>query len=637
MNDYINNHKTSELRENVTFDKFKNAYLKFIEQAKDNAKTGKSKGMKTPNGFSDKCNFDGDDFKQSFGQGAASKAPYVNWGVVSIYYIVETGSIILGIEKNRYPAVQNINVEQSASRRIGNKTDDVAVFYEATIDTVNYEELYECFLKVCEEVIRLGLHYKNGNDNHIKKNTIKTGGENTMKNENTEKNLILYGPPGTGKTYNTVCYAVAICEGKKIEDIIAEAKNDYSSVKGRYDKLKNNGRIEFTTFHQSYGYEEFIEGIRPVTRDDGSVAYEIQDGIFKEFALCAKRNYDDSQKSKEAIKQEIVVQDAIDAFFSDVEIGQDKFKTLRGSEFHITSFDEQYIYISIPQNQSVDKVRLSIAEIRSMLESDRRFEKISDITSFVGIKTTQQRFSYDLVLYNEILKRKRDMSVEATTVQELKNYVFIIDEINRGNISKIFGELITLIEPSKRLGQPEELCSILPYSKKPFGVPDNVYIIGTMNTADRSIATIDTALRRRFSFKEMLPDTKILSGIEVDKINIENMLESMNNKISVLFDREHTIGHAYFMSLKDNPTIETLANIFKNNIIPLLQEYFYEDYEKIRLVLGDNKKQDETQQFIKTISNDYSTLFGGDIDFDVSCRYEINESAFNMPEAYKYI
>ena len=402
----------------------------------------------------------------------------------------------------------------------------------------------------------------------------------------------------------------------------------------RTDSRPPTPSCRYTTFHQSYGYEEFIEGIRPVTRDDGSVAYEIQDGIFKEFALCAKRNYDDSQKSKEAIKQEIVVQDAIDAFFSDVEIGQDKFKTLRGSEFHITSFDEQYIYISIPQNQSVDKVRLSIAEIRSMLESDRRFEKISDITSFVGIKTTQQRFSYDLVLYNEILKRKRDMSVEATTVQELKNYVFIIDEINRGNISKIFGELITLIEPSKRLGQPEELCSILPYSKKPFGVPDNVYIIGTMNTADRSIATIDTALRRRFSFKEMLPDTKILSGIEVDKINIENMLESMNNKISVLFDREHTIGHAYFMSLKDNPTIETLANIFKNNIIPLLQEYFYEDYEKIRLVLGDNKKQDETQQFIKTISNDYSTLFGGDIDFDVSCRYEINESAFNMPEAY---
>ncbi|MCR5457083.1 MAG: AAA family ATPase [Clostridiales bacterium] len=215
--------------------------------------------------------------------------------------------------------------------------------------------------------------------------------------------------------------------------------------------------------------------------------------------------------------------------------------------------------------------------------------------------------------------------------------VFIIDEINRGNISKIFGELITLIEDTKREGMDEEASATLPYSGEPFSVPKNVYLLGTMNTADRSIATIDTALRRRFAFEEMLPDSTILEGIDIGGINIENMLDSMNQKISVLFDREHTIGHAYFIPLRKNSDMKTLARVFKNNIIPLLQEYFYEDYEKIRLVLGDNKKQDESMQFIKAINNDYMSLFGEDVDLDVSYRYEINEAAFNNPEAYKYI
>ena len=219
-----------------------------------------------------------------------------------------------------------------------------------------------------------------------------------------------------------------------------------------------------------------------------------------------------------------------------------------------------------------------------------------------------------------------------------KNYVFIIDEINRGNISKIFGELITLIEASKRIGQAEGMKVLLPYSKKPFGVPDNVYLIGTMNTADRSIATIDTALRRRFKFKEMMPDAEVLDGVNVEDLSIKDMLIRMNNKISVLYDREHTIGHAYFVPLRANPTIETLASIFSDNIIPLLQEYFYEDYEKIRLVLGDNNKQNEEEQFIVAKSNDYNDLFGDtEYEFDEISNYEINYSAFDNIEAYRSI
>ena len=230
-------------------------------------------------------------------------------------------------------------------------------------------------------------------------------------------------------------------------------------------------------------------------------------------------------------------------------------------------------------------------------------------------------------------------SKNTSDVQANENkYVFVIDEINRGNISKIFGELITLIEPSKRIGQVEGASAKLPYSKKPFGVPDNVYLIGTMNTADRSIATIDTALRRRFQFKEMQPNPEVLEGINVDGISIKDMLTRMNKKISVLFDREHTIGHAYFMPLKKDNSLDALAVIFENNIIPLLQEYFYDDYEKIRLVLGDNRKANESEQFVVAKATDYSELFGDtDLDSDDAFSYEINKQAFGNIEAYKYI
>ena len=218
------------------------------------------------------------------------------------------------------------------------------------------------------------------------------------------------------------------------------------------------------------------------------------------------------------------------------------------------------------------------------------------------------------------------------------NYVFIIDEINRGNISKIFGELITLIEASKRVGLPEGMTVRLPYSQKLFGVPKNVYIIGTMNTADRSIATIDTALRRRFLFREMLPAPKVLADISVEDLSISELLARLNKRITVLYDREHTIGHAYFMPLKASPTVETLAEIFTNNIIPLLQEYFYEDYEKIRLVLGDNKKSNPEEQFIVAKENNYAELCGDiEVGLDDGYSYEINDAAFGNIEAYRSI
>jgi len=218
---------------------------------------------------------------------------------------------------------------------------------------------------------------------------------------------------------------------------------------------------------------------------------------------------------------------------------------------------------------------------------------------------------------------------------KIPNRVFIIDEINRGNISKIFGELITLLEPSKRLGAKEELRTILPYSGQNFGVPNNVYLIGTMNTADRSIALIDTALRRRFEFVEVLPRPDILRNVFIEGVDISEMLETLNKRITVLLDREHVIGHSYLLALKYDPSLETLAGVFKKAIIPLLQEYFYDDYHKIQLVLGDNQKQDDSTRFV-ILRNDVRRLFGSQV-YDLPEYYEINEAAFNKIDSYAFM
>ena len=496
-------------------------------------------------------------------------------------------------------------------------------------------------------------------------------------------NTILYGPPGTGKTFNTVLYAVAIVEKKSFETIQQEAISDYKAVKNRFEDYKSRGRIAFTTFHQSYGYEEFIEGIRPKMDDsDSEVQYSIEDGVFKDFCKKAAVPYKTNDRANmglnsdpsiwkislygthdNPIRQECMENNHIRIGFSDYS--EDLTEEEENGDYISAPLNAFYnrmeigdIVLSCYTNETIDAIGVITGdtEYHGEFDSYKRLRKVKwlvkgineNIVAINGGSKMVQSTVYQLkIALSDVLSIVDKYSKGNNSLNNYEdNYVFVIDEINRGNISKIFGELITLVEESKRTGAPEELRVKLPYSHQQFGVPKNVYILGTMNTADRSIAIMDTALRRRFSFVEMLPDSDVLrqmgnpvvfdNGISV---NVADMLDIINDRIIFLYDREHTIGHAFFMPLINNPTVETLAMIFEKSIIPLLQEYFYEDYAKIQLVLGDDGKTGDKKryQFISDEDMDANKIFETVQEMDTEKKYSINYPAFREIESYKYI
>ncbi len=386
------------------------------------------------------------------------------------------------------------------------------------------------------------------------------------------KNIIFRGAPGTGKSYLAKEIAA---------DIISDGYyNDYLKL-----TPEQKEQVEFVQFHPSYDYSDFVEGLRPKVNDDGSMGFDLQDGIFKRFIARARKNYEDSQKSMEMIEQEFLAQDAIDSFLSDIELGENQFETTKGSKFIITDVDEKYIRISIPDNKSVDKLRLSIDEIKHMIESGRTFEKISDVTAFIGIKNAQQRFSYNLVLYREIMEKKKKLARPVTKLTEQKKYIFIIDEINRGEISKIFGELFFSIDPGYRgrAGEVSTQYSNLhsdPNDK--FFIPENVYIIGTMNDIDRSVDSFDFAMRRRFRFVELKADERLemLASLEDEELEAEAIkrMSALNKEIADTEDlnENYQIGAAYFLKLK------TLSfdQLWTDYLEPLLQEYIHGMYDE---------------------------------------------------------
>ena len=500
-----------------------------------------------------------------------------------------------------------------------------------------------------------------------------SSGDDEDKKLITAKNTILYGPPGTGKTFSAIQYAVAIVEEKPIAEVKVE---DYGEVFGRFLEYKDDGIIAFTTFHQSFSYEEFIEGIRPVVSPEekadasNEIEYEIHDGIFKAFCDNAGKPVGGKADADLGIgKNPTVWKVSLEAAGDNptrtecmennhIRIGWDEYGENisdatdfgeRGGGNVLNAFYNRMqigdIVLSCYSSKTIDAIGVVTGEPEWHDEypNYKRVRNVrwlvkginEDIVDLNSGRTMTLPTVYKLsVSLSDVLQILRKLNPNLFTEEvKIPNRVFIIDEINRGNISKIFGELITLIESSKRLGASEQLRARLPYSGRNFGVPDNVYIIGTMNTADRSIALIDSALRRRFSFVEMQPDSKTLEGVSVENINIVQMLDTINKRITVLLDREHTIGHSYLLPLKNSATIETLAEIFENSIVPLLQEYFYDDYEKIRLVLGDNKKTDDSTCFIVK-KTDTVDLFGGaEIDFPEY--YEVNREAFKRIEAYR--
>ena len=400
-------------------------------------------------------------------------------------------------------------------------------------------------------------------------------------NQTQPLNQILFGPPGTGKTFNTINKALEIIDS----DFFQANKDDRKALKDKFEEYKKAGQIEFVTFHQSYGYEEFVEGIKAIpvgkegNEDGNEMIYAVSDGIFKKLSKKSLEEFITLNTSSNNNKKRFVLNaKSLNIQAELIQDDEDNFRVLKGSKMRkgfATSF-EQYNYFKL-RKEVQENAKLKEESEFFIFEEDYSFQSLSAASSVI-----LGRMSNGTIDWKEIFE---DIIVDKN--QDIKNYILIIDEINRGNISKIFGELITLIEPSKRIGANEEIKLKLPYSNDEFGVPQNLYILGTMNTADRSIALMDTALRRRFEFIEMLPDLEVLNDLLVDGINIKLMLEKINKRVEYLYDRDHTIGHAYFMSLKDNETLEELENILRNKIIPLLQEYFYDDWEKILMVLGN--------------------------------------------------
>lgn len=386
------------------------------------------------------------------------------------------------------------------------------------------------------------------------------------------KNIILRGAPGTGKSY--LAKAIAA-------DIVSNGYTD------QYVDLtpEQKTQIEFVQFHPSYDYSDFVEGLRPRKKEDESIGFERRDGIFKAFVDKARENFVDSQKSKEAREQEVSANAILTKFFSEMEFGKDEFKTITGNKFYVTNADEKHIFIHIPGNESVNKLTLSTEEIRKMLESGKNFEKVGDVTNFFGKQFATQAYSYDFVLFKAIKSAKFKESKKQIAPVELKKYIFIIDEINRGEISKILGELFFSIDPGYR---GEKGAVSTQYSNmhedpnEKFYIPENVYIIGTMNDIDRSVDSFDFAMRRRFRFVEITVDSTqgMLDALENEELKSEAVkrMDKLNAEILKVEDlnADYQIGAAYFLKLKSMSFDELWTDCLR----PLLQEYVRGMYDE---------------------------------------------------------
>jgi 5-methylcytosine-specific restriction enzyme B len=453
------------------------------------------------------------------------------------------------------------------------------------------------------------------------------GGPNVVQAEEDDdedlsfpKNLVLYGPPGTGKTFATVELVLEILDRAYLQ----AHREDRGLLKKRFDALVEAADVRFITFHQSFSYEDFVEGLRADRGDDGQLQYVVEDGVFK--SLCTAAAARITQQT------EVPTAPIADTAFKIGEkFGKYEVRYASSDIVELTKPNGKRLPIGMSiireLADSVSEGKLTLADIKERHVFEKLPETLLDPFLVGG-------FDNILAPLVERLLKGGPSSAQPAADRKESPKVLIIDEINRGNVSRIFGELITLIEPSKRAGASEALEVTLPYSKRRFSVPDNLYIIGTMNTADRSLTGLDIALRRRFVFREMLPQPALLAGTNVLGVDIGKLLSIINDRIEALLDRDHRLGHAYFLPLLEDPSLDRLSSIFRHQIIPLLQEYFFEDWSRIQLVLNDHRKS-SPNRFLQQPKADLTNLFGEqNLASDRNERWIINDDAFSRIEAY---
>ncbi|QOL27347.1 AAA family ATPase [Thalassotalea sp. LPB0316] len=681
-------------------------------------------------------------------------------------------------QDHNFPVLLNIFKKDVLQKACGNSSAGFAELYKELMakraDKNVVEYGYEVWNQIDKDAIT--------NDDEFDEETVLP--EETA-SVDVSLNTILYGPPGTGKTYSTINKALEIIA----PDFYKVNKSDRQLLKERFDSLVKSNRVGFVTFHQSFSYEDFVEGIKAATNENNQVSYEVEDGIFKQMCDAAsskvKAESVDSDidvssrkiwkmslgntlgedayifeecienstialgyggaidftsavsrkdiaelyrsngytidnesfdfnvssvirfKNEMAIGDLVIVSDGNHKFRAIAEITGDYYfqksndgdysqlrevkwlkqfsPSLPVSELFNKNLSQQTIYRLKPP--TIDKEKLQL-----LLASTKKAQQVAPGTSIANYKVNSitreiiefekpngSRLPIAMSIVNELvhlvksgdisiedIKHKRvfdkvDTNMEKYLINGYPNVfapliesvikrgiatdalntsdarVLIIDEINRGNIANIFGELITLIEPSKRTGGSETISVKLPYSKTSFSVPSNLYLIGTMNTADKSLAQVDIALRRRFEFIEMMTDYEILNQIpKINGIDVSRVVQAINSRIELLYDREHTIGHSFFIPLISEPTLEKLASIFELQILPLLEEYFFEDWERVGQVLGDHLKQEAQLRFIieKFDSSEIANLMGNDWELNGVQPYTRNSMAFKDAKAF---